>query len=452
MLRLVATRACQHPLRRTSSNTVRPGMAFAASQRSIALCSASYISYMSQYVHMSHAWQASDRARSAQHELRNNDHLVQDQYNRRSALNQSSTWEQASPRKAVTLLVGGPGSGKGTLGIHIARQLGCDSCVTMSDALRQRQPQATPSNTEAPCTNNESLTSSAALVGDAQACSAFQHILASLDSAASSSVMIDGFPRSREQTEFVARLAAAALGGPQADAHLRHAPHSWPAAAPEAHPKQPWLGSSSADSGFRGPPPASHAASPFCTSHPERARGTAQFRPAPMHAAVDVTLVILEVSEATSVARQLGRARAALAHNEEVAATGQGQYLPVRATDCCEDLCRERHAVYECSLPHLERLAAVVPTIRIDAEGPLGQARRRAQHAVAAFRATQQQQALRAAFVTPERFGGPAARRGGTGRSGRRGAAWVPGAEHLMHTRAYAARGRHMLAPHSRHA
>lgn len=105
---------------------------------------------------------------------------------------------QSGPRKAVTLLMGGPGSGKGTLGLHIARELGCDTCITMSDALRRRQ-QATPATGAA--SSDDTLDSSAKLVGDALVCSAFQDILNTLDSGASTNVMVDGFPRSQEQVQ-----------------------------------------------------------------------------------------------------------------------------------------------------------------------------------------------------------------------------------------------------------
>lgn len=56
--------------------------------------------------------------------------------------------------------------------------------------------------------------------------------------------------------------------------------------------------------------------------------------PAGMCAHVDVTLVVLHVSEETSVSRQIGRARAAVAHNEQVAMTGCGEYLCAPPSEC----------------------------------------------------------------------------------------------------------------------
>lgn len=46
-----------------------------------------------------------------------------------------------------------------------------------------------------------------------------------------------------------------------------------------------------------------------------------------LRGSVDVTLVILHVSEETSVARQLQRAQTAAAHNAKVAACGHGEFM-----------------------------------------------------------------------------------------------------------------------------
>lgn len=101
----------------------------------------------------------------------------------------------STPRKAVTLLVGGPGSGKGTIGVDIARQLGCSEILTMSDILRQRQQQDA-AEVAVPSGSGDSLTSSAKLVGDGLACSAFEGLLLT---PKHSNIMVDGFPRSQAQ-------------------------------------------------------------------------------------------------------------------------------------------------------------------------------------------------------------------------------------------------------------
>lgn len=116
--------------------------------------------------------------------------VLQERQGWTSSVGHAAIWENSNSRQAVTLLVGGPGSGKGTLGLQIARQLGCDGCITMSDALRQQQQQ------QVSCGRPDALDSSARLVGDAQACSAFDEILSAFTHR---SVMVDGFPRSKEQ-------------------------------------------------------------------------------------------------------------------------------------------------------------------------------------------------------------------------------------------------------------
>lgn len=104
----------------------------------------------------------------------------------------------STPRRAVTLLVGGPGSGKGTIGIDIARQLGCSKSVAMSDILRQRQ-QEDAEGAAVPSASGDSLTSSAKLVGDDLACSAFESLLLPRKHDQDSNIMVDGFPRSQAQ-------------------------------------------------------------------------------------------------------------------------------------------------------------------------------------------------------------------------------------------------------------
>lgn len=61
---------------------------------------------------------------------------------------------------------------------------------------------------------------------------------------------------------------------------------------------------------------------------------------------VDFQVVILDVSENTSVERQLGRGRRALEHNERVRVTGRGEKIPIRPTDVDPQAARTRYQVF----------------------------------------------------------------------------------------------------------
>jgi adenylate kinase len=58
-------------------------------------------------------------------------------------------------------------------------------------------------------------------------------------------------------------------------------------------------------------------------------------------------IMVLFVDEAESVARQLKRGQAVVAHNEEVVRSGVGERWEVRATDLSEDLARNRYRVFK---------------------------------------------------------------------------------------------------------
>ena len=58
-------------------------------------------------------------------------------------------------------------------------------------------------------------------------------------------------------------------------------------------------------------------------------------------------IMVLFVDEAESVARQLKRGQAVVAHNEEVVRSGVGERWEVRATDFSEDLARNRYRVFK---------------------------------------------------------------------------------------------------------
>lgn len=68
---------------------------------------------------------------------------------------------------------------------------------------------------------------------------------------------------------------------------------------------------------------------------------------------------------------------------------------PVRETDACEALCRERYAVHAATLPHVLRLAAALPAVHIDADGPLAHTRVHARAALAQHQAERRAQGVR---------------------------------------------------------
>jgi len=60
-----------------------------------------------------------------------------------------------------------------------------------------------------------------------------------------------------------------------------------------------------------------------------------------------IHVMVLFVSEGTSIARQLGRGREIADHNRKVAETGIGATIELRATDLSEDLVRRRYQVFK---------------------------------------------------------------------------------------------------------
>jgi adenylate kinase len=60
-----------------------------------------------------------------------------------------------------------------------------------------------------------------------------------------------------------------------------------------------------------------------------------------------IHVMVLFVSEGTSVARQLGRGREIAEHNKKVAETGVGTAIELRATDLSEELVRRRYLVFK---------------------------------------------------------------------------------------------------------
>jgi adenylate kinase len=60
-----------------------------------------------------------------------------------------------------------------------------------------------------------------------------------------------------------------------------------------------------------------------------------------------IHVMLLFVSEGTSIARQLGRGREIADHNRKVAETGVGTLIDLRATDLSEELVRRRYQVFK---------------------------------------------------------------------------------------------------------
>ena len=92
----------------------------------------------------------------------------------------------------------------------------------------------------------------------------------------------------------------------------------------------------------------------------------AEFRRPTIH------VMVLFVSEATSIARQLGRGREIAEHNRKVLETGRGMSIELRATDLSEDLVRRRYQVFkEQTWAALTSLQELYHYHFVNAEGPI---------------------------------------------------------------------------------
>jgi adenylate kinase len=204
--------------------------------------------------------------------------------------------------KEIILLGGAPGAGKGTQTKFISetRGLTCPPIV-ISDLL------TTP--------EMEKIKAQGGMVGDREVLSVLLHQL--LDETYRDGVILDGFPRTPVQVEFLKLLVEKI---------------------------------SALHDEFANTPLAIH------------------FRRPTIHA------MVLFVSESTSVARQLGRGREIAEHNRKVAETGIGAPIELRATDLSEELVRRRYQVFK------EQTWAALTSLRqlyhyhfINAEGPIGE-------------------------------------------------------------------------------
>jgi adenylate kinase len=175
--------------------------------------------------------------------------------------------------KEIILLGGAPGAGKGTHTsfISAARGLTC-APVVISDLLTTPEMQA--------------LKAQGVMVGDKEVLSVLLRKL--LDPIYRDGVVLDGFPRTPVQVEFLKLLVEKIS---------------------ELHDY------------FADTPLAPH------------------FRRPTIHA------MVLFVSESTSIARQLSRGREIADHNKKVAETGIGTPTDLRVTDLSEELVRRRYQV-----------------------------------------------------------------------------------------------------------
>ena len=87
-----------------------------------------------------------------------------------------------------------------------------------------------------------------------------------------------------------------------------------------------------------------------------------------------IHVMVLFVSESTSITRQLGRGREIAEHNKKVAETGMGAPIELRATDLSEELVRRRYQVFK------EQTWAALTSLRqlyhyhfVNAEGPIAE-------------------------------------------------------------------------------
>jgi adenylate kinase len=202
--------------------------------------------------------------------------------------------------KEIILLGGAPGSGKGTQTQFISdtRGLTCPPIV-ISDLL------TTP--------EMEKIKAQGGMVGDKEVLSVLLRHL--LDETYRDGVILDGFPRTPVQVEFL-KLLVEQIGA--------------------LHDE------------FGHTPLAIH------------------FRRPTIHA------MVLFVSESTSVARQLGRGREIAEYNRKVAETGIGTPIDLRATDLSEELVRRRYQVFkEQTWTALTSLRQLYHYHFINAEGPI---------------------------------------------------------------------------------
>lgn len=86
-------------------------------------------------------------------------------------------------------------------------------------------------------------------------------------------------------------------------------------------------------------------------------------------------VVVLYVNEETSVERQLERAKVASIHNQRVVDAGAGQLWEQRVTDMSIEVCRKRYSIFRHHYSAILRLKQFFPFHLIDAMGTLAETR-----------------------------------------------------------------------------
>ena len=206
-----------------------------------------------------------------------------------------------SPREIVWLN-GAPGSGKGTNVPFIMRSRGLSRSVGMSQLLDSPEIKSYVDRGE--------------LVPDAMVLDALLDSILNPETNDGHGVVIDGFPRTATQVDFVKLLYDKLM-----ERHLRFAED------PDADE-------------WRSPRPS-------------------------------FKVVILYVDEAESVRRQMKRAELTSLHNERVKDAGTGDVWNVRATDVNQALCKRRYQVFKSHYNTILRLKSYFPFSLIDAMGSL---------------------------------------------------------------------------------
>jgi adenylate kinase family enzyme len=202
------------------------------------------------------------------------------------------------PREVVWLN-GAPGSGKGTNIPFIMRSRGLSKAITMSQLLEGSE-------------EVKHLIEKGELVPDALVLDALLNSILNPDTNDGAGLVIDGFPRTALQVDFVKLLF-----------------------------------------------------DKLSTMSLERADTADEWRfPRP-----SFKVVILYVNEEESVKRQLTRAVQADLHNKRVLDAGTGDVWDVRTTDVSEDLCRRRYQVFKAHYHTILRLKQYFPFSLIDAMG-----------------------------------------------------------------------------------
>eukprot|EP00884_Botryococcus_braunii_P018635 jgi/Botrbrau1/5455/Bobra.27_1s0006.1 len=203
--------------------------------------------------------------------------------------------------KEIVWLNGAPGSGKGANTPFILESRGLTRAVSMSSLLEHNQ-------------SIKELMEAGELVPDAMVGDALLEVIFNPDQADSAGILIDGFPRTALQVDFLKLLHDRLM-----ELHLKHAdtPDEW-----------------------RFPRPS-------------------------------FKVVVLYVEQEESVRRQMMRAKLAAMHNTRVMDAGTGDLWELRATDVDAAKCRRRYEVFKAHYNTLLRLKQYFPFSLIDAMGTL---------------------------------------------------------------------------------